>query len=338
MSNEKKMEVSEIAQQLGISATTVSRALSGKGRISETTKKRILTHIEENQIVPHIRTSKYSDKTTMNIAVVVPGDSDYAELPYFTRILMTLYDFFQVRGYNVILIKTQVDDISALKEIVKKHKVDGVVLTRILDNCADIEFLKEKEVPFVVTGTLEDDTIYQVDVDQRSGCHDLTNILFKTGVRKTALFCGNLKQAVSQSRLDGYLDAVRENDLPIEYPLIVENAGDANVLEKAIGDILKEQVECVICSDDGICVSLLDYFRQLGIVVPRDIRVASFFNSMILEEANSSITSIDFDIRELGKAAGGMLVRLLEGEPCEKRKVLGYKILIKESTMFMGEK
>ena len=231
-----------------------------------------------------------------------------------------------------MLIRTSWDDIGALKDVVKKHKIDGVILTRILDNYVDIRFLQEKEVPFVVVGSIDDDSIYQVDVDQRGGCHDLTDILIKKGIRKMALFCANLRQTVSQSRLNGYLDAMRENDLLIDHHLILEDAGESNVLEKGIEDILKEQVECVICSDDGICITVLDYFRQLGISVPRDIKVASFFNSMLLEESNSSITSINFELDELGKAAGGMLIKLLTGEPCEKRKILGYKILLKEST------
>ena len=332
MDEKKKVEVSKIAKELGISSTTVSRALSGKGRISEETKNRILEYIEENHIIPQIRTSKFQDKKTMNIAVVLPGEEKYAELPYSTKMLMVLYDFFRVRGYCVLLIRTSWDDLGALRDVVRKHKIDGVILTRILDNCADIKFLQEKEVPFVVVGSVDDDSIYQVDVDQRGGCHDLTDILIKKGIRKMALFCANLRQTVSQSRLNGYLDAMRENDLLIDHHLILEDAGESNVLEKGIEDILKEQVECVICSDDGICITVLDYFRQLGISVPRDIKVASFFNSMLLEESNSSITSINFELDEPGKAAGGMLIKLLTGEPCEKRKILGYKILLKEST------
>lgn len=333
MDEKREADVSEIARALGLSATTVSRAISGKGRVSDQTKRRVLEYIADNHLAPHIRTSRYGDKKTMTIAVVLP-DKEYAEMPYFTRMLMTLYDFFLIRGYYVLVIKTSSNDIGALKDVVKRHKIDGVILTRVLDNYADIKFLKEKEVPFVVTGSLDDDEVYQVDANQRGGCHDLTDILIKKGIRKTALFCSDLKQTVSQSRLNGYLDAIRKNDLPIEYHLIIENAANIDVLEKAVGDILKEQVECVICSDDGICIALLDYFRQLGVVVPRDIRVASFFNSMLLEEANSSITSIDFDIREWGKTAGGMLVRLLDGEPCERKKTLGYQILLKESTKF----
>lgn len=332
MAEKREVPVLEIARNLGISPTTVSRALSGNGRVSRETKERILTYIEENQIVPRSRGTNYSNKKSMNVAVVLPREDEYAQMPYFTKILMALYDFFYVCGYHVLIVRTQGGDIEALKDVVKKHKIDGAVLTRILDSLEDIHFLKEKEIPFVVTGSMDDDEVCQADVDQRGGCRELTDILLKKGIRKMALFCADLRLTVSRDRLNGYLDAIRENDLPIEYDLIVEDAADMNVLEKSVRDILKEQVECVICGDDGICLAVLDYFRELGIVVPRDIRVASFFNSILLEERNSYITSLDFDIRKLGHVAGEMLISLLNGERCEKKKMLGYKILIKEST------
>ena len=96
--------------------------------------------------------------------------------------------------------------------------------------------MKEKEIPFVVTGTIHDENVYQVDVDQRGGCRDLTNILFKTGIRKTALFCSDMRQSVMDGRYKGYIDAIQENELPMECDLVVENAKDENVLEKAVGD------------------------------------------------------------------------------------------------------
>lgn len=333
-----RLSISEIARELGMSASTVSRAISGKGRVGDATKSRILKYIAESGREPHIRVSGFSDKKTMNICVTIPGEDDYAELPYFTRMIMTLYDFFVIRDYNVILVKTRSDDISALRDIIRRHKVDGVILTRVLENMADILYLKEKQVPFVVTGNCRDESVYQVDVDQKGGCHDLVDNLVKMGIRRTALLCGDLRQMVSQDRRDGYLAALRENNIPIERHLITGNAADRNVLEKVVLDILKEQIECIICSDDSICLSLLDYFREIGVVVPRDMRVASFYNSMVLNEYHPAITSLDFDIREMGKTAGNMLLRQLEGLPCERKKILGYKLLIKESTNFAAYK
>ncbi len=206
MSEKQEMSVVEIAKRLELSTTTVSRALSGKGRIGEETVMKVKTFLKENNVTPHVRESKYSDKKTMNIGVVIPSGQDYCELPFFTRILMTLYDFFVIRGYNIIVIKTNADDIKCLEDTVKKHKIDGAILTRVLDNYADINFLKENQVPFVVTGAVEDEDVYQVDVNQRAGCRELTDIFFKLGMRKIALFCADKRQTVTKERIKGYQD------------------------------------------------------------------------------------------------------------------------------------
>lgn len=328
------INVADIAKALELSPSTVSRALSGKGRVSEKTKKQVEAYIKSQGALPNIRTSKYTDKKTMNIGVCLPVEGNYAELPYFTKMLMTLYDFFSVRGYNIILLKTGQWDISALKQAVIRHVVDGVVLTRVFENGLEIPFLKEKGVPFVVTGSCDDKDVYQIDVDQRGACRDLTNVLFKMGIRRTALMSANFTQGVIQLRMQGYLDALRENDIPIERRIIIENAAESVVMERAVMNILQENVECIICTDDAICISVINYLRELGVRVPEDIRIASFYNSNLLEEQRFAITSVDFDIYEWGRMAGAMLEKQLLGENCEKVKTLGYKMLLKESTKF----
>ena len=329
----KKGSISEIAQVLELSPTTVSRALSGKGRVSEETKSKVADYIANQNIVPHRRLSGYSDKKTMNVCVTLPMGENYAELPFFTHNLMALYDYFNVRGYNIMIVKTSLDDISALKNVIRRHKVDGVILTKIGEHSSEVDYLKEHGVPFVVTGSCPDENVYQADVDQYGACRELVSLLFKMGIRRTAFLCADLRQTVMKSRLSGYLDVIRENDIPFENRWIIEDADDANVLEKAIGDILREQIECIICSDDGICRTVLNYLRGIGVRVPGDIKVASLYNSRFLEEYNAAITSVEFDIRELGRVAGGMLTRLMNGEVSKKRELLGYKILISQGNL-----
>lgn len=72
--------------------------------------------------------------------------------------------------------------------MIKQHKCDGVILSRTLDNALDIRFLQEKGVPFVTIGSYDDNTLYQIDVDQRGGCKELTMRLLQQGVRNIALF------------------------------------------------------------------------------------------------------------------------------------------------------
>ncbi|MCD7813864.1 MAG: LacI family transcriptional regulator [Lachnospiraceae bacterium] len=332
---DKMIRISEIAGELYLSPTTVSRALSGKGRVNEATRKRVLDYVKETGATPHIHVSGYTDKKTRVICVTVPGEKNYSELPFFNVTLMTLCDVFETAGYHMMLAKTKPGNIRSLRDIIKGHKVDGVILTRALSDDEEICYLREKGVPFVLMGSHRAKDVWQVDVDQRSGSYDLVAALVKMGIRKTALMCGNLRYDEEQSRLNGYLDGLQDFGLPVRAGLIFENAEETRVQEKAVGEILREGVECVVCSDDGICVSVMNYFKEIGLGVPRDICIASLFNSRLLDGYDISITSVDYNFRSHARAAGEMLLALLSGEMIEKRRLLYHEILIRKSTQFV---
>lgn len=184
----KKLEIKQIAEELALSSTTVSRALSGKGRVSDATRQRVQEYIKANNAAPAVRRRSYTARKTRNILVTVAGERNYGLLPYFSQVIMGAYDFFQPLGYQVLVAKTSEDDIEPLKKVIKQHKCDGVILSRTLDNALDIRFLQEKGVPFVTIGSYDDNTLYQIDVDQRGGCKELTMRLLQQGVRNIALF------------------------------------------------------------------------------------------------------------------------------------------------------
>lgn len=203
----KKLEIKQIAEELALSSTTVSRALSGKGRVSDATRQRVQEYIKANNAAPAVRRRPYTARKTRNILVTVAGERNYGLLPYFSQVIMGAYDFFQPLGYQVLVAKTSEDDIEPLKKVIKQHKCDGVILSRTLDNALDIRFLQEKGVPFVTIGSYDDNTLYQIDVDQRGGCKELTMRLLQQGVRNIALFCANRTHVVTQSRWCGFLQA-----------------------------------------------------------------------------------------------------------------------------------
>lgn len=333
MSNEvtNKISVKEIAEQLGISATTVSRTLSGKGRVGEDTKKRILDYIQTNAYEPNIR-RKDSDKPTRNICVTLPGEKDYAEMPFFSKILLSIYDYFEARDYNVIPIRLKETDISALRKLVENHKIDGVIFTRSVQESMGVQYVQQQGVPFVIVGTYDDKSVWQVDADQENGCRELTSILIKKGMRKIALFCADRTHVVTRSRYKGFVRAFRENDIPIDQSLIFEEAGYPSVADKAIEDMLKEQVECIVCMDDNICLNVLNKLRREKVNIPEDVRIASFYNSRLLSSSDTPITCLEFDAREMGTVASKMLLDILEGDTTPKKILLGYQVILKNST------
>lgn len=163
----KPIPIKQIAKDLSISSTTVSRALSGKGRVSEDTRNKIIEYLEELGAQPAVYNREYSHRKTKNILITVAGEKDYGLLPYFSQVIMGAYDYFQPLGYQVILVKTSAGDIEPLKNIIKSHKCDGVILSRTIENALDIKYLQDNGVPFVVIGSYNDSTVYQVDVNQQ---------------------------------------------------------------------------------------------------------------------------------------------------------------------------
>lgn len=327
-----KVNIKKIAEDLGVSATTVSRVLSGNGRIGQATIDRIHNYLKENGLEPNVYAKDVSKKRTNLICVTIPLEEDYAELPFFQKILLSLYDYFSLYGYRVFFIKTTWTDISALENVVKNRLADGVVLTRTITNGIDIKLLQESGMPFVVTGSYDDRSVSQVDVDQLNGCCDLTTALLRMGIRNMALLMAEKTHVVNVSRYKGFDKAHTLCGLETNQNLIFDNAGHASTAESLTEELVKQGVECILCMDDNICLYVLNALRKLHVEVPRDIKVASFYNSRPLNDFYPSISCVEFDIHELGCIAGKVLLERLNGDLEPQQIMLGYKVILKDST------
>lgn len=104
------------------------------------------------------------------------------------------------------------------------------------------------------------------------------------------------------------------------------------MIERAVEKLLEYQVDCIACLDDAVCIHVLNKLRKENIVVPEQMRVASFYDSSILENNLPSVTSLSFDVKELGTVACKTLLELIEGNYVESRTLLGYEVILKTST------
>ena len=100
----------------------------------------------------------------------------------------------------------------------------------------------------------------------------------------------------------------------------------------AVEEVLERKAECILCMDDAVCSRVLKKLREKNVKVPKDIRVASFYNSSVLENNVPSITSLSFDAKELGMVACKTVLDVIEGAEVETRTLLPYEVVLKEST------
>lgn len=266
------------------------------------------------------------------MAVTIPEEEEFFFMPYFQTIFFSIYDYFSIRGYQVIPIKTSADDISNLETAVRDHAMDGVILSRRVGNTREPEFLLENGVPFVVIGRIDSPDILQVETDIEGACRDLTNALLHKGCHKIAVMCAEQTHPISRIRLNGILDAYVQNYMALDRKFVFYGTESEFLAELAIEKILAAKMDCILCMDDNICLKTLLILRKMGIKVPDDMKVASLHNSTLLDQWHPSVTCVHYDMNQLGKEAG----RLLYASLTEKQKLpnvkLGYEIQMKEST------
>lgn len=328
----KNITISDVAEALGVSKTTVSRAISGKGRIGAATRERVLAYIKENNYKPNVIAKSLAQSKTYNIGVMMPAEYDIIDLPFFQSCLFGIQEVGAGKDYDILLSISPPGDTSQLERIVANRKVDGVILmcTYVKDVQADM--LAEKGIPFVTIGTTDVESAVQVDSDHKNACKELTALLLKKNLKKIALIGGDQNYVVTRKRLLGYREAFRESQVPMEEELIFLDMQKSDVLEERVEEILEKKAQVILCMDDALCSRVLKKLRTLKVHVPEDIKVASFYHSTILEHNVPSITSLAFDGKELGRIACKRLMEQIEGEMPRQVTVLGYQVVSGEST------
>jgi DNA-binding LacI/PurR family transcriptional regulator len=329
---QSRITIGDVAEALGISKTTVSRAISGKGRIGEETRNRVFAYIEENNYKPSTIAKGLAQSKTYNIGWAVPGDALMTDMPFFQRCMSGVGEIAAAHDYDVVVSMVYQDDISQLKRIVNNQKVDGVILGRTLMSDDRIDFLKESGMPFVVVGSCTDPEVTQIDNDHIRACKELTSILLMKDLNRITLIAGDMTHVVNQTRCQGYKDALREYNLPITSVSLHENADSVEEVAYAVEEAVSAGIECIVCSDDRICRIAVDKLHEDGIRIPDQVKVASFYNSAMLDQYQPPITSLEYDPKTLGATACKLLIDKIEGAEVAPKTMLGYQVSLKAST------
>ena len=328
----RKITIDDVAKALNISKTTVSRAISGKGRVGEKTRNMVMEYIKENNYKPNPMAKGLAESRTYNIAVVWPADYDYMDLPFFQKCVVGMNKVTSANDMDILICMTRGDDIGELTRIVENKKADGVIITRTLINDPVADYLISKDFPLIAMGSSANDRIITVDFNNFEACKELTAILATQKTKNIALMGGDPNHAISHTRYEGFVAGLHQAGAEVNEKLVSFGVDTERKVSELLHEYIKLGTECVICMDDRQCDMLIRCCRNEGVSIPGDLRIASFYDSKVLANADPPITSLHFDDFAIGQRAAEMILGLINGESVEKEVMDEYEVILKGST------
>ena len=336
MTIKPNLTIDDIARELGVSKTTVSRAISGKGRISVATRERVQAYIELHNYRPSAAAKGLAESKTYNLAVVMPKEFINLDIPFVRQSMSAICEEASDLGYNVMICLTTDYDASHLTRTLDHRKVDGVILTRTVENDPLLEILLDRGFPFATLGSLpaknQGSALVEADHDQVAGCYAFTRAILGSSREKIALLANDLNYIVNQNRLAGFRRACQELGLPVEHTPVRIGINDPEACKAAVEELLSQGIRRFVCTDEDVCIRAYRALKNNGISIPEDVELSSLSDSETLTRLNPEISALRFDAAELARAACRELIHAINDQPYDAKPILGYQLMLRGST------
>ena len=331
----KKVTISVVAEKAGVSKSTVSRVISDSPEISQKTKEKVFAIMEELNYHPSAIARSLVSNKSMNIGLVLPADENFFINPFFQQSLRSISKKAAEKGFDILIVYSN-NEIESIKRVVNAKKVDGLILMRSQEKDKTIEYLRKKNINYVLIGkSLEYKDIYSVDNDNIQASYDVTEKLIKCGCKKIGFIAGDNSSVVTIDRFEGYKKAIQDNFLCMNDDLIQETRFSEKDGMEAMKYILDHHpdLDGVVIIDDLMFRGALEYINSktdIGDDINKKIYIAIFGSSKdylnYKHRDNIKVVSVDVNAIKIGEASCEKLINLLEGEKVEFRHLIDYKV------------
>ncbi len=325
----KKATIIDIANKLGLSKSTVSRALQDHPRISEATKKAVKAVARRMEFEPNTFAISLFRKKSNIIGVVVPEIVNH----FFAAVIDGIEDVAYKSGYKVIITKSNESyerEIASTAALVSQN-VDGILVslskeTRKTDHLASII---KKGLPLVFFDRISEKMdVTKVVVDDFKGAFKATEYLIQSGYSKIAHLSGPVNLNIGRLRKGGYVRALNMYNLPVRKEYIVTVGMDresgyrgANILLS-----LKDKPEAIFAVNDQIAIGAMKAIKENNLRIPQDIAVMGFANEPVTEITEPTLTTVHQPAFEMGQTACELLIKEIKSKT---KKGLAQKVVLK---------
>ena len=331
--------IKNIAKQIGVSHSTVSRALSGSTLVADETAERIRKVANDLGYSPSAAARSLKTKRTQVLGVIVSSIAD----PFFSEILYGIEECAQEVGYSLIIGASQHDPVKERRVVqaMLEQRTDGLIVCSSSFNSEQVSHLLSFGFPVVMVNQQAAEyynySIYHDDVD---GAQQISRHLIELGHQKIA-YLGNANSGkTTLDRLKGFQIEMEAHALsvPAEYIYHV-GGGEPELGFSAMAYYcgLEEPPTALFCFNDMLAIGVIRYCKEAGIGIPQDLSVAGFDNISYAAFTVPSLTTFNQPKRELGNQAARLLQDLLSSDQSglqqtQQIQVLKGNLLEREST------
>lgn len=315
----KPVTIAQVASHAGVSLSTVSKALNGRGQLREETRRRVLASADELGFQPNLVARSLLSGLTYTVGILTTDSIGRFTIPLLTG----AEDALGAGEMAMILCESRGDPIREqyyLKSLLAR-RVDGIIVT---GKSSDKRRSLGRSLPVpVVYALAESDDPEDLSLlhDDEQGARIAIEHLLGTGRRKIAHVTGPERSTASRNRETGTLSALNRGGTELVLPTLFGDWSERWGRDAA-DRLIRSGVEFdgVFCGNDQIARGLVDGLTGVGIRVPEDVGVVGVDNwSVMVEASRPPLTSVDLNLHELGHTAASRLLRAIQGHPMSPR-------------------
>lgn len=302
-----------LARSLGISAATVSRALSGHPGISHSTREKVRTAAREAGYVPNRAARALVTGRGSGFVGLVLQDAGYGrEHSYLGEFVRGLGQGLSAHGIDLFLafVADGQSELGMIRNIVSSRRADGLVLGRTTEADPRVAWLLDAGFPFVTHGRTDHDPapFDWIDTDGATAFAEAFRLLYRLGHRRFGLVSIEEPMTFRMHRVEGLQSAMAGTDATLAVATSPRHDSDRR--DRAIRAMLTApgRPTAVLCLFDGLALAVLDIAAGLGLQVPRDLSVIGFDNIEPAAHARPPLSTFDSDTLASSQALAGMLV------------------------------
>jgi LacI family transcriptional regulator len=316
--------IRQLAQSLGLSITTVSRALDDYADVSAATRARVRAAADVSGYRPNAAARRLRRGQTEVVTMVLPTAHGRFDEPLYIELLAAMGPHFVAAGYDLTLLAAPPGDeeLKTYRRIVEGRRSDGIIVVRARRDDARIRYLLKTDMPFVVMGRsdVKGDYCY-VDGDGTLAFYSATQRLLDLGHQRILHLAAPSTFTFATLRRDGYVKCMLEAG---QFPLVQECAAEIDASYKLALEVLTSDVRptAIICATDRMAFGVLKAARQLGIEIPKELSIIGHDNLPASLSSEPALTTMELSPSETGHRLANMLLEAIKNPQGHKEHAI----------------